>query len=158
MSELARHDAVGLAELIRNGALSPVELVDGTIERVVENERSSWRETRAPVGAERGQGISSTPGGHNAASPAQKCPVGIGNVGSSLRTRTRGERSRAHVIADSRDNPYGSCSMNPASASSEHSSQWPSTRLVGPPAVSPSSTTKNTVPRRVPVGRFMPRA
>jgi amidase len=34
MSELARHDAVGLAELIRNGDLSPVELIDDTIDRI----------------------------------------------------------------------------------------------------------------------------
>ncbi|MEZ5167208.1 MAG: amidase family protein [Acidimicrobiales bacterium] len=33
-SELARHDAVGLAELIRTGQLSPVELVDDTIHRI----------------------------------------------------------------------------------------------------------------------------
>jgi amidase len=34
MSELARHDAVGLAALIRNGDLSPVELIDDTIDRI----------------------------------------------------------------------------------------------------------------------------
>ena len=34
MSELARHDAVGLAELIRAGRLSPLELMDDTIERI----------------------------------------------------------------------------------------------------------------------------
>jgi amidase len=33
-SELARTDAVGLAELIRNGELSPVELIDDTIDRI----------------------------------------------------------------------------------------------------------------------------
>ena len=33
-SEPARLDAVGLAELVRNGDLSPVELVDDTIERI----------------------------------------------------------------------------------------------------------------------------
>lgn len=33
-SELARQDAVGLAEMIRNGELSPVELIDDTIERI----------------------------------------------------------------------------------------------------------------------------
>jgi amidase len=34
MNELARIDAVGLAELIRSGDLSPVELMDDTIERI----------------------------------------------------------------------------------------------------------------------------
>ena len=33
-SEFARLDAVGLAELVRNGDLSPVELIDDTIERI----------------------------------------------------------------------------------------------------------------------------
>lgn len=33
-SELARHDAVGLAELIRSGQLSPAELIDDTIARI----------------------------------------------------------------------------------------------------------------------------
>ena len=33
-NELARVDAVGLAELIRKGELSPVELIDDTIERI----------------------------------------------------------------------------------------------------------------------------
>ncbi|GJM37521.1 MAG: amidase [Acidimicrobiales bacterium] len=33
-SELARHDAVGLAELVRTGELSPVELIDDTIARI----------------------------------------------------------------------------------------------------------------------------
>lgn len=32
--ELARHDAVGLADLIRRGELSPIELMDDTIERI----------------------------------------------------------------------------------------------------------------------------
>jgi amidase len=34
MDELARHDAVGLAELIRHGELSPTELIDDTIARI----------------------------------------------------------------------------------------------------------------------------
>jgi amidase len=33
-SELARRDAVGLAEMIRDGDLSPVELLDDTIDRI----------------------------------------------------------------------------------------------------------------------------
>ncbi len=34
MNELARYDAVGLAELIRNGEISPLELIDDTIDRI----------------------------------------------------------------------------------------------------------------------------
>jgi len=33
-SELAHQDSVGLAELIRNGELSAVELIEDTIERI----------------------------------------------------------------------------------------------------------------------------